>query len=68
MEQLHYRDSFEIVNHRSLPKEEYEKVLESHFPLKHKRDKTIKGIMVAGDNKKRGTIDKEDYASPTAVL
>ena len=31
LEQLHYHDSFEPVNHRSLSKEEYEKVLESHF-------------------------------------
>ena len=42
LEQLHYRDTFEPVNHRSLSKEEYEKVLESHLFLKQKRDKTIK--------------------------
>ena len=36
--------------------------------LKQKRDKTIKGIMVAGGNKQRGTIDKEDVAYPTAAL
>ena len=36
--------------------------------LKQKRDETIKGRMVAGGNKQRGTIDKEDAASPTAAL
>ena len=36
--------------------------------LKQKRDKTIKGRMVAGGNRQRGTIDKEDAASPTAEL
>ena len=36
--------------------------------LKKKRDKTIKGRMVAGGNKQRDTIDKEDSASPTAAL
>ena len=51
LEQLHYRDTFEPVNHRSLSKEEYEKVLESHLFLKQKRDKSIKGRMVSGGNK-----------------
>ena len=68
LEQLHYRDTFEPVNHRSLSKKEYEKVLESHLFLKQKRDESIKGRMVAGGNKQRGTIDKEDAASPTAAL
>ena len=68
LEQLHYRDTFEPVNHRSLSKEEYEKVIESHLFLKQKRDETIKGQMVAGGNKQRGTIDKEDAVSPTAAL
>ena len=36
--------------------------------LKQKRDKTIKGRMVAGGNKHRGTIDKKDDASPTTAL
>ena len=51
LEQLHYRDTFEPVNHRSLSKKEYEKVLESHLFLKQKRDELIKGRMVAGVNK-----------------
>ena len=36
--------------------------------LKQKRDETIKGRMVSGGNKQRGTIDKENAASPTAAL
>ena len=43
-------------------------MLESHLFLKQKRDKSIKGQMVVGGNKQRGTIDKEDAASPTAAL
>ena len=68
LEQIHYHNTLEPANHRSLSKEEYEKVLESHLFLKQKRDKTTKGRMVAGGNKQRGTIDKEDVASPTSAL
>ena len=42
LDQLRYRDTFEPVNHRSLSKKEYEKVLESHIFLKQKRDESIK--------------------------
>ena len=68
LEQLHYRDTFMPVNHRSLSKKEYEKVLESHLFLKQKRNESTKGRMVAGGNKQRGTIDKEDAALPTESL
>ena len=68
LEQLHYRDTFKPVNHLSLSKKEYEKVLESHMFLKQKCDESIKGRMVDGGNKQRGTIDKEDAVSPTAAL
>ena len=68
LEQLHYRDTFDPVNHRSLSNKEYKKVLDSHLFLKQKRDESIKGQMVAGGNKQRGTIDKEDAASPTTTL
>ena len=43
-------------------------MLESHLFLKQKRDESIKGRMVAGGNKQRGTIDKEDATSPTVAL
>ena len=68
LEQLHYRDTFKPVNHCSLSKKEYEKLLESHLLLKQKRNESIKGRMVAGGNKQRGTIDKDNAASPTAAL
>ena len=68
LEQLHYRDTFEPVNHHSLSKKEYDKVLESHMFLKQKCDESIKGRMVDGGNKQRSTIDKEYATSPTAAL
>ena len=68
LQQLHFRDTFEPVNHKMLTKTEYDAVLESHLFLKQKRDDSIKGRLVAGGNKQRGTINKEDAASPTAVL
>ena len=68
LEQIHYRDTFDPVNHRSLSKKEYEKVLESHLFLKQKRNKSIKGRLFAGGNKQRSNIDKEDATSPTAEL
>ena len=34
LEQIHYCDTFDPVNHRSLSKKEYKKVLESHLFLK----------------------------------
>ena len=36
--------------------------------LKQKRDDSIKGRLVAGGNKQRSTINKEDAASPTTAL
>jgi len=42
-------------------------VLESHMFLKEKRDGKIKGRTVAGGNKQRGYIVKEDASSPTVA-
>ena len=67
-EQLHYRETFEPVNHRSLSNKEHKKVLESHLFLKQKRKELIKGRMVAEGNKQRGTIEKEDAVSPPTAL
>jgi hypothetical protein len=52
----------------SLTNEERKEVLESHLFLKEKRDATVKGHMVAGGNKQRGTIEKLITSSPTAAL
>ena len=40
-------------------------VLESHMFLKEKRDRAIKVRAVAGSNKQRDYISKEDASSPT---
>ena len=42
-------------------------VLESHMFLKEKRDKTIEARTVAGGNKQRDYISKEDSSSPTVA-
>ena len=64
----HMRYTFRPINSNTLSKTEYEKVLESHLVLKQKRYQSIKGIMVAGDNKQIGHIDKTYATSPTAAL
>jgi hypothetical protein len=68
LSQLHFRDTFEPINPKDLNEVERLQVLESHLFLKEKRDTTVKGRMVAGGNKQRGTIDKQDASSPTATL
>ena len=55
--QHHYRDTFEPVDPGKLSKGEMGQVIESHLFLKEKRDKTVRGRMVAGGNKQRGYID-----------
>jgi hypothetical protein len=68
LSQLHFRDTFRPINPKDLNEEERMQVLESHLFLKEKRDTTVKGRMVAGGNKQRGTIGKQDASSPTAAL
>jgi hypothetical protein len=68
LSQLHFRDTFEPINPKDQTNEERKEVLESHLFLKEKRDATVKGRMVTGGNKQRGTIEKLDASSPTAAL
>jgi hypothetical protein len=68
LSQLHYRDTIEPLHPKDLNKQERNEVLEYHLFLKEKRDETIKGIIVVGGNKQRGTIEKLDASSPTATL
>ena len=68
LSQLHMRDTFRPINPNTLSKNQFDKVLESHLLLKQKRDQSIKGRIVAGDNKQRGYINKTDATSPTAAL
>ena len=42
-------------------------VLESHIFTEEKIDRAIKGRTMAGGNKKRGYISKEDTSSPTVA-
>ena len=65
MKQLHFRDTFKPMHWRELSTAQRKTVLESHLFLKQKRDGKIKGCTVAGGNKQRDYISKEDASSPT---
>jgi hypothetical protein len=65
MKQLHFRKTFKPKHWRELSKAQRQTVLESHMFLKLKRDGKIKGRTVAGGNKQRDYISKEDASSPT---
>jgi hypothetical protein len=65
MKQLHLRDTFKPKHWHELSVIERGKVLESHMFLKEKRSGKIKGRTVAGGNKQRDYISKEDSSSPT---
>ena len=65
MKQLHMRDTFRPRNWKDLTLAERKAVLESHLFLNQKRDGNIKGRTVAGGNKQRDFISKEDASSPT---
>ena len=65
MKQLHWRNSFKPIHWKSLTTEQRKKVLESHIFVERKRDGSLKARQVAGGNKQRGYITKEDASSPT---
>ena len=65
MKQLHMRDTFKPMRWKELTEDQRKSVLESHLFLKQKRDGTIKGRTVAGGNKQRDFISKEEVSSPT---
>jgi hypothetical protein len=67
MKQLHFRDTFQPKHWRELSHTQRQTVLESHMFLKEKRDGKIKGRTVAGGNKQRDYIPKEDASSPTVA-
>jgi hypothetical protein len=67
MKQLHFRNMFEPMHWRQLSHIQRKTVLESHMFLKEKRDGKIKGRTVAGGNKHRDYISKEDASSPTVI-
>jgi hypothetical protein len=65
MKQLHFRNTFKPMHWSELSVIQRQTVLESHMFLKEKRDGKIKGRTVAGGNKQRDYISKEDASSPT---
>ncbi len=67
MKQLHFRNTFKPKRWSKLSKIQRQTVLESHMFLKEKRDGKIKGRTVAGGNKQRDYISKEDASSPTVA-
>lgn len=67
MKQLHFRDTFTPLRYKDLTPTQRGTILESHLFLKLKRDGTIKGRTVAGGNKQRDYISKEDASSPTVA-
>ena len=67
MKQLHVRRTFVPKHWHQLKKEQRARVLEVHLFLKQKTDGTIKGRAVAGGNKQRDYISKEDSSSPTVA-
>jgi hypothetical protein len=67
MKQLHFRNTFKPMHWSELTDTQRKTVLESHLFLKEKRDGKIKGRTVAGGNKQRDYISKEDVSSPTVA-
>jgi hypothetical protein len=67
MYQLHMRETFEPLAWEDLSTEQKKQTLESHLFLKKKRDGTIKGRTVAGGNRQRLYIHKDDAKSPTVA-
>ncbi len=65
MKQLHLRNSFKPMHWKSLTADHCKKVLESHIFLERKQDIILKARQVAGGNKQRGCIMKEDASPPT---
>jgi hypothetical protein len=67
MKQLHFRNTFKPKHWRELSQVQRQTVFDSHMFLKQKRDGNIKGRSVAGGNKQRDYISKEDASSPTVA-
>ena len=65
MKQLHFIDTFRPRHMKDLTKKEWKEMLESHIFLKQKIYGNVKGLHVAGGNKQRDFISKEDASSPT---
>ena len=64
MKQLHFRNTFKPKHWRELTHTQRQTVLDPHMFPKEKRYGAIKGRAVAGGNKQRDYISKEDARSP----
>ena len=53
MNQLHIRDTFLLIHWKNMSYDQRKQTLESHMFLEENRDRTIKGIALAGGNKHR---------------
>jgi hypothetical protein len=67
MKQLHFNNMFKPKHWSELSKTQRQTVLESHMFLKEKRDGSLKRRTVAGGNKQRDYISKEDASLPTVT-
>ncbi len=65
--QLHFRDTFKPMRWTELTHAQHQILLEAHMFLKQKRTDRIKGRTVAGGNKQRDFISKEEASSPTVA-
>ena len=66
--QLHWRNSFRPVHWKDVNKERRKQILELHVFVKKKRTGQIKAHKVAGGNKQRDFISKENASSPTVAM
>ena len=65
--QLHWRNSFRPVHWKDVNKKRQKQILKSHVFVKKKRTGQIKARKVAGGNKQRDFISKENASSPTVA-
>ena len=65
MKQLHMRNTFIPKHYKDLDVLQCKSILEYHMFLKEKKNEDIKGRTVAGGNKQRDFISKEDSISTT---
>jgi hypothetical protein len=65
--QLHWRNSFKPVHWKDVDKEKRKQILKLHVFVKKKCTGQIKARKVAGGNKQRDFISKENASSPTVA-
>ncbi len=65
---LHWRNLFRPVHWKDVNKERHKQILELHVFVKKKRTGQIKAHKVAGGNKQRDFISKENASSPTVAM